>query len=161
MYDPLLGRFVQTNPVGTKDDFNLYTYVHDDPLDFGDPTGNDSFVVARVLDSPLKAVLIGHAFVVTNARYLEDPQAIVYSFGKLANGNMGNVSDSSRAAAVSRPTSDSDKAAWANLGVRSGASNIARIDAPDSTVDAVASALKENRPYDLAPNAGETAGADK
>ena len=39
-YSPKLGRFLQTNPVGTKDDLNLYTYVGDDPLDRTDPSGN-------------------------------------------------------------------------------------------------------------------------
>jgi len=39
VYDPSLGRFLQTDPVGTKDDFNLYAYVHGDPINGGDPTG--------------------------------------------------------------------------------------------------------------------------
>jgi len=39
VYDPLLGRFLQTDPVGTKDDFNLYAYTGDDPINGSDPTG--------------------------------------------------------------------------------------------------------------------------
>jgi RHS repeat-associated protein len=38
-YSPTLGRFLQTDPVGTKDDLNLYAYVGNDPLDRADPTG--------------------------------------------------------------------------------------------------------------------------
>jgi RHS repeat-associated protein len=38
-YDPRIGRFLQTDPVGYKDDLNLYLYVHDDPTDKTDPTG--------------------------------------------------------------------------------------------------------------------------
>ena len=39
IYDPYLGRFLQTDPVGYKDDLNLYAYVGNDPLDRTDPTG--------------------------------------------------------------------------------------------------------------------------
>jgi len=38
--DPVRGgRFLQTDPVGYKDDLNLYTYVGNDPTDRTDPTG--------------------------------------------------------------------------------------------------------------------------
>jgi len=39
LYDPRLGRFLQTDPVGYTDDLNLYAYVHDDPTDKVDPAG--------------------------------------------------------------------------------------------------------------------------
>jgi RHS repeat-associated protein len=38
-YSPVLGRFLQSDPIGYKDDLDLYTYVGNDPLDKMDPTG--------------------------------------------------------------------------------------------------------------------------
>jgi RHS repeat-associated protein len=38
-YSPQLGRFLQVDPVGYKDDVDLYTYVGNDPLDKTDPSG--------------------------------------------------------------------------------------------------------------------------
>jgi RHS repeat-associated protein len=44
-YSPALGRFLQTDPVGYKDDLDLYTYVGNDPTDKADPTGKSTVSV--------------------------------------------------------------------------------------------------------------------
>lgn len=59
VYDPNLGRFLQTDPVGYDDDVNLYAYVFDDPVNKFDSTGRRSYIVSRRIFSEADARVAG------------------------------------------------------------------------------------------------------
>lgn len=48
-YDPQIGRFVSEDPIGFRSGNNFYSYVENDPVDSGDPSGLKSYRCSKPL----------------------------------------------------------------------------------------------------------------
>jgi len=55
-YSPRLGRFLQTDPIGIKDDLNLYTYTYNNAVNKTDPSGKCLFVCSGIVGAVVGGV---------------------------------------------------------------------------------------------------------
>ena len=111
-YDAEIGRWTAKDPIGFGGgDTNLYGYVLNDPVNWVDFAGLDSWIVARPINSSL-GVVANHMFIVVGARYPGDPAAAVYSYGD-SNGDVGLVDGNT--SGRSKDTNSTDRDAWRDL----------------------------------------------
>jgi RHS repeat-associated protein len=90
-YDPIMGRFLQTDPIGSGDDLDLYSYTADDPIDGVDPNGTEAMTGSMINGVNTGASCSGNcngfgAKVVRGAQRFAN--AIIKSAEKFANGQM-------------------------------------------------------------------------
>ena len=150
-YDPEVGRYISGDPIGQLGGVNLYTYALNNPANWFDFFGLDSFLVARPTDTRVPGSVPGiggdpvadHLFVATGADYPGDPNADIISY---AQGDDGNIEQ--------RLNGPTDTAAWLGLAPDpcegqqgSGDTPYSQIPASDADVAAAAAAAAASGDY--------------
>ena len=85
IYSPTLGRFMQIDPIGYADRFNLYEYVDDSPINGTDPSGlmecSGSHIPCPPSSDGIAPGIVGSSLWVTSGSSRDDPRAAALAAG--------------------------------------------------------------------------------
>ena len=107
VYSPTLGRFLQVDPVGYDDQFNLYVYLRDDPVNNTDPTGKclencpGSYTSIGNAEQIRQGDRLGAEIAVAGVYEASGLRDAVQTVRDLASGDWRSAASSAREAAVS------------------------------------------------------------
>ncbi len=106
-YDPIIGRFMGIDPVNVTADavfsFNKYAYANNNPYKYIDPDGREPYLASRPLDGTKFA---NHNFIVTDANFLADPNAKVFSYGDRGDDTLGRVDQNTTGFSITTHATD-------------------------------------------------------
>jgi hypothetical protein len=159
--------FLTADPIGTKDDPNLYMYVGIDPVNYTDPTGMEVFLSTREVTpavygfnrfGQLRIVVPAqyHMFMATHADYVGDPNARIFSWGPTP-GARGSITSGDPKRLVQQfagtELNANDRRVWENAEATEFGRTV-RIDADDDVAAAAAANVLGHDDYDAVPGDG-------